>query len=387
MRIVRFPASLIWVLFYPTLVLLSVEAFLPHRPSRRLRSRTWRSVKRGENTARRRPQRSPRPARSRSRAAASTPIQRAPHQFDHTKAEARPFVDALAEIQTQDDNEDCDAFDLPSALGEDHNKVGSAIAHPHVKSYGLDDLFPGLGFSDTFAASTDFRTALRDAIRRDVFDTTPTYHGLAEKARNFLLLPDSSLQGSWKCREGGWSRPSDTTAAAAAEVKNDATTTGAQPRMHRVTQVLQDYLGTKAPTGDVFMDTIGNLCGAKPTTHWMDIVGVLTRRIPHSWHQDLASNNATTVLLGFPAVDNYDGVGVFSHVVKLQREQWRDDKKDEDDVVSINEPVVFPTVSIDEEFILRPRFAKGKELIAYRDVDVLHSSPDIAYRSSVMRFM
>jgi hypothetical protein len=42
---------------------------------------------------------------------------------------------------------------------------------------------------------------------------------------------------------------------------------------------------------------------------------------------------------------------------------------------------------VDEQYIVRPKFAEGREIIVYRDVDVLHSSPDVAYRASVMRFM
>ena len=154
--------------------------------------------------------------------------------------------------------------------------------------------------------------------------------------------------------------------------------------MNRLTNVLQQYLGDGAPTGDAFMDTIGGLCGIQPaaSTHWMDIVGVLTRRIPHSWHQDTGNSpkHSKTVLLGFPATDNYNGVGVFSHVVKLKREQYAPDGH------SPVEPVLYQQ-DIDDEYIVRPKYAKGQEIIAYRDVDVLHSSPDVAYRASVMRFM
>jgi len=127
-----------------------------------------------------------------------------------------------------------------------------------------------------------------------------------------------------------------------------------------------------------------------PQTHWMDIVGVVNRRVPHSWHQDTgrcSPNNGGdtyTVLLGFPADDHYDGVGVFSHILKLHREEWAPAEH------PANEPVLYGALddaALQESQILRPRFAEGREIIFYRDVDVLHSSPDVAYRSSVMRFM
>lgn len=50
------------------------------------------------------------------------------------------------------------------------------------------------------------------------------------------------------------------------------------------------------------------------------------------------------------------------------------------------EPVLFAG-SVPEEFIVRPIYEPGKEIIRYRDVDVLHSAPDVTYRTSIMRFM
>ena len=153
--------------------------------------------------------------------------------------------------------------------------------------------------------------------------------------------------------------------------------------MLALTTVLRDELGAAAPTGDEFMDALGGLCGSSPQTHWIDIVGVLDRKIPHSWHLDTGRSpggDTKTVCLGFPAIDCYEGVGVFSHFVKLEKEQWADENHPP------NQPVLYQC-AIDEQYIVRPRFAAGREIIVYRDVDVLHSAPDVAYRSSVMRFM
>lgn len=309
---------------------------------------------------------------ARQRQRRSTPPKRAPHQFDHTKEEPRPFVDALAEIASQDSNEDAPLYELPDSTGKD-------IVHDHITTYSLDDLFLHFNFSTTFATSTTFREELRNSMREDIFDTTPTYHGMSEKARNVLLLPDSSLQGSWKCHQGGWSR---TLSNSSDDQDNEQQQAQSLPRMQRLTTVLKKHLGENAPTGDEFMDTIGSLCGNKPSTHWIDIVGVLTRRVPHSWHQDTGNSpdDSKTVLLGFPPSDNYEGVGVFSHVVKLKKEQWASEEH------SPMEPVLYRQ-EIGDEYIVRPRYAKGRELIVYRDVDVLHSSPDVAHRASVMRFM
>ena len=154
--------------------------------------------------------------------------------------------------------------------------------------------------------------------------------------------------------------------------------------MKKLTEVLIEYLGEDAPSGDEFMETVGALCGSKPSTHWIDIVGVLDRKIPHSWHQDTGrspNGDTKTVLLGFPKEDNYDGAGVFSHAVKLKYEREAPEEH------PTNEPVVYPKLEVDDAYVVKPRFAEGSEIVVFRDVDLLHSAPDVAYRSSVMRFM
>jgi hypothetical protein len=213
-----------------------------------------------------------------------------------------------------------------------------------------------------FCSNANFRDDIRNSMREDIFDSTPAYESMREKARNMLLLPDSSLQGSWNCKGN-----SDN-----------------QLRMKKLTKVLKDYIGDKAPTGDHFLETIGSLCGSKPSTHWIDIVGIKDRKIDHSWHQDSGrspNGDTYTVLLGFPKEDNYDGVGVFSHSVNLKYERVASDGHPS------NEPVLYPGLEIDDKYIVKPRFAKGSEIVMFRDIDTLHSAPDVTYRTSVMRFM
>ncbi|CAB9506032.1 expressed unknown protein [Seminavis robusta] len=287
---------------------------------------------------------------------------RAPHQHDHTKADARPFIDAIKEVRVQDPNTNAPVYDSDSFA----TVAGPVIEHDHVETKSLDEVFPTAGgqFCGLFSSNQEFRNGIRNAMRQDIFDATPAYAGMSEKARRMLLLPDSSLQGSWRCQ----GRP---------ELEEG------QLRMPLLTKVLKEHLGDGAPTGDEFMDTIGDLCGSKPQTHWIDIVGITDRKISHSWHQDTGrspNEDTKTVLFGFPIEDDYVGGGVFSHLVKLEKEQWAQEEHPP------SEPVLFAS-SIDDNYIVRPQFAKGQEIIIYRDVDVLHSAPDVAYRSSVMRFM
>jgi hypothetical protein len=234
-----------------------------------------------------------------------------------------------------------------------------AVKTPAFKFMSLDDLFgKDVGFSAKFNSDAKFREDLRSAIRRDIFDSTPFYANLSEKAASVLLLPDSSLEGSWRMPES-------------------------MDRMNKTTAVLAEALGESAPTGDELMKTLGDLCGCRPSTHFIDIYGVQDRAIGHSFHMDFGKsplNTTQTVLWGWPREDDYDGCGVFSHVIPLEKECWAPENHPR------MEPVLFAG-SFEETNIVRPRYQPGRELLIYRDVDVVHSAPDVTYRTSVMRFM
>jgi hypothetical protein len=285
---------------------------------------------------------------------------RAPHQFDHTKEEARPFLDNRLAVKEQLSNDDAPLYTFQD---DDIEQATIIPDGTHLIYCSLDELFPNnadLGLSNKFCTDGKFRNDLRDAMREDIFDSTPAYENMSEKARKILLLPDSSLQGSWRCN-------------------NHETL-----RMKKLTAVLKQHLGEQSPTGDEFMEAIGSLCGSEPSFHWIDIVGVMNRRIPHSWHQDTGRSrggDTKTVLLGFPKEDNYCGAGVFSHAVQLKYEKVAAKEH------ALDDPVVYSGLKVDDEYIVRPQFEQGKEIVLFRDVDVIHSSPDVAYRSSVMRFM
>lgn len=50
-------------------------------------------------------------------------------------------------------------------------------------------------------------------------------------------------------------------------------------------------------------------------------------------------------------------------------------------------PCVLFEGTLNEKYTVRPVYEPGKELLLYSDIDVLHSAPDVAYRSSIMKFM
>lgn len=250
---------------------------------------------------------------------------------------------------------------------------GPEIAHAHFEYLSLDSLFPGIDFGKHFFTNGDFRQDIRVAMRKDIFFTTPAYADISPKVAAMMLDDDSSLQGTWNCIP-----------------KNLPKEEPAPPlRMTRLTKVLQETLGSDAPTGDDFMMALGGLCGENSSAHWIDIIGVKDREVSHSWHQDTGISylgqddlvsSRYTVMLGFPIENEYSGCGVFSHAIKLKHEHLAPYGHNE------NEPVLFEGTAADE-FIIRPEFTLGQEILRYRDVDVLHSAPDAVYRQSVMRFM
>ncbi len=314
-------------------------------------------------------------------------------------------------INNNDDEEGTKDEETLHASDNYRTSKGKTISHPHFRQMSLDDIFPNLNFSKIFHTDGAFREDIRKAMRNDIFYTTPAYANLSPKIASYMLDDDSSLQGSWNCIPKNM-RDGDSISVDDIPI-----------RMTRLTTVLKDKLGDEAPTGDEFMMKIGSLCGLNPSNHWIDIIGVKDRVVSHSWHQDtgksyndkeggssdgssdgcsdgrsdgcsdgcsdsssVGENSNTldhsryTVMLGFPEEDEYEGTGVFSHAIKLNEEHLAPHNHND------NEPVLFEGV-VDEKFVVRPSFLLGKELLIYRDIDTLHSAPDVVYRKSVMRFM
>ena len=307
--------------------------------------------------------------------------------------------------------------ELDEKMLEDHKHI---IRHDHYETRSLDDLFPdqeSLEFSKTFNSCAPFRNKLRDAIRHDmIFDANadetnaiqnqiPIYSILSTQQRYDELAKNKPLIGYWKFDK--------------IDSKNTANTTNnsnsARIRMTKTTEILQEYLGSEAPTGDALFEAIGSLCNStRAPYHWTEVVGVgatqnaqMGDKTPHAWHQDYGhlqhrkmqdedlrkdtgnnydedpypyqSNNH--VFFAFPFEDDYHGTGVFSHLIKLKHEHWAKPKEDAAPGKSIFYEGIVP-----ERYVVRPQYAPGRELVVFRDIDVLHSTPDIQYRTSIMRF-
>jgi hypothetical protein len=312
-------------------------------------------------------------------------------------------------------------IELDESTLEDHKH---AIHHDHYETRSLDDLFPNkksLGFSQIFNSCAPFRNELRDAMRYDmIFDSNadggesiknqpPIYGSMTSEQRHHQLAKNKPLIGYWKHDNGGDD-----------DDDSDAATNGNFIRMKRTTEILSRYLGSDAPTGDSFFEAIGSLCNSTQAPyHWTEVVGVAATqnnkmgdKTEHAWHQDYGhlqdrkpiNHDQTTkqgqknddstaihdsypyqsnnhVFLAFPYEDNYHGTGVFSHLIKLKFEQWAKPKGQLAPGKSI-----FYNGTIPDRYIVRPIYVPGCELVIFRDIDVLHSTPDIQYRTSIMRF-
>jgi len=247
-------------------------------------------------------------------------------------------------------------FPMPLNL-QDSTKTDPIASH--LEYWSLDELFPEvIGLGDVFDSDEKFRACIRTAARADFFVPDPR---LSAEANRMLSDSGSSLEGNWKqC--------------------------GQCPNL---AEVFRAY-GFSALTGGAFIQRLGQLCtdGGRagsfpsvvyPTTgSWLDIVNPASgrSRSNHAWHQD-SGLEQYTVMLGFPIRDHYSGVGVFSHAVKLSHVM---PPPEVPGPVIIDDP-------IPDEFVSKPVYRKGQEIIVYKDCDHFHSAPNEFIREGIWRFM
>jgi hypothetical protein len=224
---------------------------------------------------------------------------------------------------------------------------GPIFESDHVRFYGFDELFPKSHLGDKFDNSAELRSDIRTAARKDFFVPDET---LSEEANNKLKDPRSTLMSNWR-------KPC---------------------KYSHLTEAFRKH-GVEL-TGSEFIDKLTALCGNSPHVFgsWIDIVGIKDRYVAHSWHQDSGLEQCT-VMVGFPVSNNYDGIGVFSHAFKLSHRLPAP--------ANTNEPRLWMEESVDEKYIVRPVYRRGKEVMVYDDRDIFHSAPDFAHRESLWRFM
>jgi hypothetical protein len=145
-----------------------------------------------------------------------------------------------------------------------------------------------------------------------------------------------------------------------------------------------------ALTGEVFIKTLGGLCGKPCHGTLIDIASIgRSQKVRHSWHCD-SGYERFTVMLGFPSsIPNDDvglpsGVGVFTHAVKLSHPLVQPNA--EGSVIQWENYVPYEG-DFDPRYIARPIFRRGQEVMVYQDAAHVHSAPDVSNREAVWRFM
>ena len=227
----------------------------------------------------------------------------------------------------------------------------------YPRTVSLDELFPGSGLGAAFNSDAEFRAALRDGLRNDLYVPDPK---LSDERNAQLRSKGSTCHVVWKDRSTDFPR---------------------------LTEALRRR-GLESITGGEFVLTLGSLCGGEATSgSLLEIVnnaaGGRDRVLVHSWHQD-SGRQQRTVMLGFPPKSGFEGTGVFSHCVKLSHELKPQGRRGEVVQFELYDP---RPREIPEEYVIRPVYKEGAEVLVYHDNAVLHSTPDYIDREAVWRFM
>ena len=102
----------------------------------------------------------------------------------------------------------------------------------HVTFYGLDELFPGSGLGETFNTSAAFRTAIRAAMREDMFVPDPSK---SDKINTAISSLGCSVMVNWKRSKSGYAA---------------------------LTKVFESN-GVRGVTGEALILALGGLCGTE----------------------------------------------------------------------------------------------------------------------------
>jgi len=227
--------------------------------------------------------------------------------------------------------------------------------------YGLDQLFPDVPqLGAAFNGNAGFRRHVREVMRCDLFRPVPklTAEVNSELRELFIDLTKPHVK------------------APLTEAEEDG-----QRKMRPLPQLTEVFAAHSLPlAGEAFVQRLLALGGLAESGQFSDLVG--KPHEGHRWHQD-HGDDRYTVMLGFPPEDNFQGVGVFSHVVRLSHPLRRPETSQgwvagTPIVVRIPEP---------KECLLRPLYRPGQEVLVYRDSACLHSTPDAVHREALWRFM
>ena len=261
---------------------------------------------------------------------------------------------AAADVLPWSEVDDVPVWEVPPSL----RMPGAPSAAAHGRHVSLESVFPDSGLAEAWDTNSELRTALRVALRDDMFRPPAHWN---EKQRRFATGLDAACMVSWRM------------AAEEAEERQGLASFDAAFAEHGVSL-----------SGIEFVRGLTALCGERPHGSLIDIVP-LQRRVAHSWHQD-SGISSFTVLLGFPPRDRYVGGGVFSSQIKLSH-PLRPTSGDAHGAVVEYELFEPPPEPIPDEHVLRPGYARGREIFVSDDTTHLHSTPDRQTRECLWRFM
>lgn len=151
-------------------------------------------------------------------------------------------------------------WDVPERL----RMPGSLPCTSHGRHASLDEVFPGSGLGEAWATNAELRTALRQALRADLFFPPSTWNDEQRAAATGL---DAACMVTWRVVAAPDGPTCDGFSVAFAA--------------HGV-----------ALSGREFVCGLGALCGERPHGSLIDIVP-LQRRVQHSWHQDSGISSDT----------------------------------------------------------------------------------------------
>ena len=247
----------------------------------------------------------------------------------------------------------------------------------HGRHVALDELFPGAGLGEAWDTNAALWTALRRALRADLFEPPQTWSEVQVRAATEL---SSACMVSW--------------GAVAADEARACAAFGEALAAHGIGLAGREFLlGLASLCGEHDFCAVDparaherprTSSGALGHGSLIDIVP-LARQVQHSWHQDVGVPGLT-VLLGFPPRDRYVGGGVFSSHVKLSH-PLRPTHGEAHGAVVEYERFEPPPPQIADEYVLRPLYGRGREIWVSDDSCHLHSTPDRQCREGLWRFM
>lgn len=233
-------------------------------------------------------------------------------------------------------------------------------------NYGLAELFPeSVHLAHVFNFNAGFRHDLRVSMRKDLYRPVP---GLDREV-------NEELKDLWM----DLNKPHVKAPLAEQPADSDNSQSYRMRPLPCVTASLVAQ-GVSGLTGETFVERLLRLGEMTGTGRFSDLVGR-----PHEgyrWHQDHGGDRFT-VMLGFPPEDGFEGVGVFSHVVRLSH-PLRQPTENNGWTSGTPIAVRFPGP---ESHILRPQYRPGQEVLVWRDSACLHSTPDVVHREALWRFM